>query len=155
VPYFAFVTLKDIIGFVPHPNRAVTKGVILIDPEFQSLLILAIIDNSPNGILVVDDQNNIVSHNRLFIDIWQIDAALLVGSKPGTAIGMNHEIILKSVLPRMKYPQEILDSAKELLANPHVINHCEIEMLDGRVVEWITTALYGKDDKYYGTSYDG
>jgi PAS domain S-box-containing protein len=125
----------------------------LIDPEFQTLLIHAIFDNSPNGILVVNDKNIIVSHNRQFIDIWGIDKALLQGTKSGTAIGMNHEITLKSVLPRMKNPQEILTSVQELLANPHVSNHCEIEMLDGRAVEWITTGLYGNDDKYYGRAW--
>ena len=46
----------------------------------------------------------------------------------------NHEITLKSVLPRIKNPQETLASAQELLLNLRVVNHCEIEILDGKAV---------------------
>jgi PAS domain-containing protein len=105
----SFVKLTDIVwGSCLILTERLLKELALIDPEFQNLLIHAIIDHSPNGILVVDDKNNIVSHNRQFIDIWEIDKALLQGTEPGTAIGMNHEITLKNVLPRMKNPQEIL-----------------------------------------------
>jgi len=46
----------------------------------------------------------------------------------------NHEITLKSVLTRIKNPQKILASVQELLSNPYVFNHYEIEILDARVV---------------------
>src|SRR5579864_2972957 len=40
--------------------------------EFQHSLMRAIIDASLDGILVIDDLNNVVSHNQKFADIWDI-----------------------------------------------------------------------------------
>ena len=50
------------------------------DVEFQNTLIKAIYESSPTGIMVVDERNIIVSHNRKFVDIWHIDRELLQGS---------------------------------------------------------------------------
>src|SRR5271170_8172641 len=40
-------------------------------PEFTDSLIRGIYEVSPDGILVVNDQNVIVSHNKRFLEIWK------------------------------------------------------------------------------------
>ena len=43
--------------------------------QFQHSLIRAIHEVSLDGILVVNDENLIVSHNKKFLDVWRIPLA--------------------------------------------------------------------------------
>jgi PAS domain-containing protein len=52
------------------PNKAL---------QFQHSLVRAILEVSPDGILVVNDENLIVAHNKRFLDIWQIPLARYPG----------------------------------------------------------------------------
>ncbi|MBM4208423.1 MAG: GGDEF domain-containing protein [Gammaproteobacteria bacterium] len=115
--------------------------------EFQNSLIRTIHEASPEGILVVDNYNIIVSHNHKFVEIWRIPDNLLQGSTPGTAIGLDDTPILTLALSRVKHKEAFLARVKELYENPELIDHCEIEFLDGRTIERHSTVLHGNDGK--------
>ena len=103
--------------------------------EFHSPLINAIYEASPEGILVVDKNDNIVSHNQKFIEIWRIPNELLTGEEPNTAVGLKDAPILSTVLKSVKHSEYFVARVKELNKNPNLIDYCEIELLDGRTVE--------------------
>jgi GGDEF domain-containing protein len=118
--------------------------------ELQDSLINAIYQESPEGILVVDDKEVIVSHNHQFVEIWRLPNDLLNGLESDSAIGLDDAPILAAVLNRVKDAQAFLARVKELYDNPHLKDHCEIELLDGRTVERHSAVLYSKDGRLLG-----
>jgi PAS domain S-box-containing protein len=120
------------------------------DFELQNLLIKGIFESSPEGILVVDDKNIIVTHNPQFVEIWQIPGELLHGVEPGTAIGLDDSRILSSAVEQVKDQQAFLARVKDLYDNPQLQDICEIEMVDGRTVERHSTVLKNSDGQYAG-----
>jgi diguanylate cyclase (GGDEF)-like protein/PAS domain S-box-containing protein len=133
-----------------RPAPMATINADALDHEFQSSLVRAIHEASPDGILVVDDQGIIVSHNRRFVDLLQIPASHLRGSEPDTAIGSSDDPILAAVLERVKDREPFLARVRELYANPQMDDHSEIEMKDGRTLERHSTLLRGRDGQYLG-----
>lgn len=128
------------------PSKLVSEG----DYELQTSLIKAINEASPDGILVVDENGVIISHNHQFVDIWRIPKSYLRGRGQGTAIGADDTPILSSVIKRVKDPQTFLARVRELYANPQLSDHCEIELLDGRTLERHSTVLRSEDGRYLG-----
>jgi PAS domain S-box-containing protein len=120
------------------------------DSELQSLLINQIYEASPEGILVVDAKNTIISHNHQFVEIWQIQDKYLHGLKPGTAIGLDNSQVLSSILDRVKNKQEFLTRIKALYNNPDLKDTCEIELLDGKILERNSSALISNTGQYLG-----
>jgi diguanylate cyclase (GGDEF)-like protein/PAS domain S-box-containing protein len=118
--------------------------------EFQSSLVRAINEASPDGILVVNDKKVIVSHNRRFVEIWQIPSDRLRGLGPNTAIGDDDDPLLSTAVERVKDPQAFLARVRELYDNPHMNDRCELELKDGRTLERYSTVLRGDDDQYLG-----
>jgi diguanylate cyclase (GGDEF)-like protein len=131
------------------PTKLVSAG----DYELQNSLIKTIYEASPEGILVVDDNGNIVSHNLRFIEIWRIPSDILRGFEPGTTMGVDDDPILSTVLERVKDAQAFLARVRELYDNPHLNDYCEIELLDGRTVERHSTVLRSDNGRYLGRAW--
>jgi diguanylate cyclase (GGDEF)-like protein len=120
------------------------------DLEFQISLVKAIHEASPDGMLVVNDKGLIVSHNRRFLEIMRIPDHRLCGVQPDTALGQNDELILNAAVDAVKDRDGFLARVRELYANPHMDDHCEIEMKDDRTLERHSTVLRGHDKQYLG-----
>lgn len=118
--------------------------------ELQRSLVNAVIQASPEGILVVDEHGIIVSHNHQFVEIWRIPSERLHGAEPDSAIGSDDNPILSTVLERVKDKEAFLARVKLLYDNPHLKDHCEIALQDGRSVERHSTVLHNEDGKYLG-----
>lgn len=117
---------------------------------FQLSLIRAINEASPDGILVVDERAVVVSHNRRFFEVWDIPREGLQGSRPGSAEGGPHAPVLEAELARVADPEGFLRRVRELYADHHAEDHCEIELRDGRTIERHTTVIHGADGRYLG-----
>jgi diguanylate cyclase (GGDEF)-like protein len=113
--------------------------------ELQRALVNAVIDASPDGILVVDEHAKIVSHNQQFVEIWRIPSECLRGAEAGTAIGADDRPILAHNLAQVKDEQAFLARVKLLYDNPQLKDHCEIELKDGRTLERHSTVLWNDD----------
>lgn len=118
--------------------------------ELKNSLIKAINEALPEGILVVNDKGIIVSHNPQFIEIWKIPDDRLSGFEPGTAIGIKNTQILAKAVESVKDPDGFLARVRELYENPHLDDHCKIELLDGRTLERHSTMLRSEDGQYLG-----
>ena len=118
------------------------------DSEMKKILIDAIYEASPEGILVIDDKHTVVSHNHRFVEIWQLSDDLLHES--GTAIGLDEAPILSAMLDLVQNWQAFLARVMELYDKPHLNDLCEIELLDGRMLERYSTVLNSNDGLYLG-----
>jgi len=118
--------------------------------DFQSRLIKAIYETSPDGILVVDAQGMVVAHNRQFLQLWDIVPSQLHMKADGTAIGESDAPLLAEVVARVQNPAAFLERVRELYDNPQLDDHCEIELKDTRTLERHSTVLRGEHDEYLG-----
>ena len=109
--------------------------------QFQHSLIRAIHEVSLDGILVVNDENLIVSHNEKFLDVWKIPLARIPDNLPDYQIGDQPPLILSAALERVKDPDTFMQRIQELNADPDANDHCEIELRDGRTLERYSTSL--------------
>ena len=118
--------------------------------EFQSQVIKRIYEVSPEGILVVDEKNIIVSHNHQFVEIWQIPQHILQKSSSASVIGLDDVTVLSSVLDKIKNQDSFVSRIKELYANPKLQDFCEIELLDGRTLERHSNVISNDEGLYLG-----
>jgi diguanylate cyclase (GGDEF)-like protein/PAS domain S-box-containing protein len=118
--------------------------------RYQYSLIRAIHEASPDGILVVNDRNVIVSHNQKLLDVWRIPLAAIPENLPDHEIGDQSPLVLSAVLARVKDPEAFLARIHQLNGGPEVDDHREIELRDGRTLERYSTRLGGEGDGHRG-----
>jgi two-component system, sensor histidine kinase and response regulator len=116
--------------------------------EFHLSLIEAINNVSPDGILVVDSNALVLSHNQRFVDIFHIPPECVQGV--GTAVRADDQPILSAFLDRVRFPEEVLKRVCELYADPSLTDHCEIELKDGRTIERHSSSVRGENHGYLG-----
>ena len=94
--------------------------------EMVSLL-RATLESTADGILVINREGKIVTHNRKFAKMWGIPENVLKNKIDDRAIGY--------VLKQVKDPEKFIVSLEELYSK--ITSNCldEIEFLDGRIFE--------------------
>lgn len=115
--------------------------------DFDSSLLLAINEASPDGILVVDRLNEIVSVNSRFFSVWGIPRSTLNSKE---ILHSSDTPILEQVLSRVIDPAKFLLRVRQLYTNPDLEDKCEIELNDGRTLERHSTALKADNGCYLG-----
>ena len=122
----------------------------IANPALQGMLVRAIYESSPDGILIVDAAGVVVSHNQRFIEIWQLPQTGLNGITPEPLIGSVDTPLQAAMLKRVKDQPAFLARVRELYAAPQLDDHCDIELKDGRSLERHSRALRGDDGRYLG-----
>jgi diguanylate cyclase (GGDEF)-like protein/PAS domain S-box-containing protein len=120
------------------------------DLEFDRSLIAAIQEASPDGILVVNDRDVIVSHNQRLFDVFGIAPEEIPGDHGGQLVGMPDRPLLSRVLGLVRDQDPFLQRVHALYADPLLEDHCEVELKDGRTLERHSTALWGAQRRYLG-----
>ncbi len=93
-------------------------------------MIRATFESAADGILVVDNTENIVDYNNKFIDLWRIPAAILEKK--------DSNLLFEYVLDQIEFPEGFTEKIKRIDAKPELINVDTIQFKDGRVLEWYT-----------------
>lgn len=120
------------------------------DQEFDRSLIVAIQEASPDGILVVNDRDMIVSHNQRLFDVWGITPEEVPGDHRGQMAGMSDQPLLSRVIEQVKDREVFMQRVRMLYADPMLEDHCEVELTDGRTLERHSRALWGEQRQYLG-----
>jgi diguanylate cyclase (GGDEF)-like protein len=105
------------------------KRVSNADSEraIEHSLLLATLEATADGILVVDHAGKIVRFNERFAKLWKIPQAILDTGDDDRAIAY--------VLSQLKDPDAFVGKVRELYANPDAESFDVLEFLDGRVFE--------------------
>lgn len=120
------------------------------EPGLEQCVLNAIYEASPDGIMVVDEQGIIVSHNRRFIEMARTPRTLLHGPDPGTAIGQDGAPILAAVLETVLDKPAFLARVTQLNDHPELDDFSEHEFQDGRTIERHSTVLRCPDGRLLG-----
>ena len=115
--------------------------------EFRASLHKAILDESPDGILVVDHDGHIVSVNKRFFEVWRID---LPDYPLDTQAKVSDDPFLEQALKRVAQPELFLQRVRELYANPALEDNCEISLVDGRSLKRHSSPLRSAAGEYLG-----
>ncbi|HJV05469.1 MAG TPA: PAS domain S-box protein, partial [Actinomycetota bacterium] len=95
--------------------------------EASRSLLEATLDSTADGILVVDLEGRIVSHNARFAELWRIPHQVLTSGDDDRA--------LASVLDQLAEPEAFLSKVREVYADPEAESFDVLEFRDGRVFE--------------------
>ena len=117
--------------------------------EFEHSLIEAIHEASPDGILVVDEQGIIVSHNQRMFDVFELDPESELGGRT-EMIGRLDQELLAPALKRICNADVFLARVHELYENPQIEDFAEVVLKDGRTLERHSRALWSGDGRYLG-----
>ena len=90
-------------------------------------LLLATLEATADGILVVDHTGKIVRFNERFVNLWRIPQSILESGDDERAIGY--------VLSQLSDPDSFIDKVRELYAHPEKDSFDVLEFRDGRVFE--------------------
>ncbi|MEX1081044.1 MAG: GGDEF domain-containing protein [Halofilum sp. (in: g-proteobacteria)] len=118
--------------------------------EFEQSLLETILEASPDGMLVVDEQARIAAHNQRLLELFAIDPETIMASSDPDLVGLDDRPLLAQALTRVKDPQQFLARVEELYADPSLEDRCEVELLDGRTLERHSKALRGPAGEYLG-----
>jgi diguanylate cyclase (GGDEF)-like protein/PAS domain S-box-containing protein len=99
-------------------------------------------ENSPDGILVVDEQGKTISYNHRFAEIWNISPEWMEPSCSERALQIASE---KSV-----DPEGFVSLFRHLTENGSERSHDEILLKDGRILERYSAPMIDEDKHYYG-----
>jgi PAS domain S-box-containing protein len=120
--------------------------------EFQHSLLRTIHEVALDGILVVNEKGNIVSHSKKFLDVWRIQAAAIERqSRPiDFNYGASEQPLMSALLKCVKYPEEFLTRVQNLYADHDASGLFEIELKDGRTLERFSASLRNDREQYLG-----
>jgi len=109
---------------------------------FSNLVKTTAMENSPDAIVVVDENKRIISFNSRFRELWDIPQEFLEK-------GAN-EPILQALAAQFVDPEAFIARVKHLYEHPDEKAHDELRLKDGRVIDRHTAPLHDAKQKYLG-----
>lgn len=123
---------RDISDLKEQERKLARQGALL-EAQQESVL---------DGILVVNEDNEMISYNGRFAELWNIPKEVVEQGNEASAL----EYATKQLLD----PEEFHEKVEYLYDNVEETSRDEIELTDGRTFDRYTTPLHGEDGTYYG-----
>src|SRR5213593_3854093 len=114
----------------PKPKPRAKKPRRVGDSLTVSVL-QATLESTADGILVVDLEGNIVSHNRHFEEMWHLPASFI----PANNDAAGRRRLIEHVRDQLVNPQLFVDGIQERYAEPQSDSFDVLTFKDGRVLE--------------------
>lgn len=95
-----------------------------------------------DGILVLDENQRVVSYNQRFCELWQISNSLIQTG--------DQQFILKWLQSQLEYPQEFIEKIQDLSKHPTQTSYDEFSFKDGRIFEFYSAPVLSPSGSYYG-----
>ena len=127
------VTIKNLLAD-PTVNGLVVSGHDITDHlaaeralRSANSVLAATLESTADGILVVDENGQIISFNRRFTEMWNIP--------PEVLDGRDDVVVIEHVLPQLCDPGAFIAKVNDLYADPEAESHDVFEFIDGRLFE--------------------
>ncbi len=120
----------------PEPGTLIIEGTLVEiserkraeeDREASLSLVRATLEATADGLLVVGDEERILTLNQKFRDMWRLSGATLEGS--------DHRLVLASAAGQMKDPATFFGMIDSLRDTPEAESYDVVEFRDGSVFE--------------------
>jgi diguanylate cyclase (GGDEF)-like protein/PAS domain S-box-containing protein len=102
----------------------------------------ATLESTADGLLVVDLEGRIVSHNRLFQNMWRIPKDILDSRHDERAIDF--------AVSQLTDPDQFVRKIQQLYSRPRAESYDVLELKDGRVFERYSQPQLGPDERVLG-----
>ena len=110
--------------------------------RWETALLQAQMDSSPDGILVVDKQGKQILQNQRLNELWKIP--------PHLAGGKDDAAQVQFAASRTKNPGEFAGKVAHLYSHPDEVSRDEIDLIDGTVLDRYSSPVRDKAGKYFG-----
>jgi len=118
--------------------------------EFQLSLIRAIYEVSLDGVLVVNNEGDVVSLNKRFSEIWKLPPSDISERLHEECFFVTDELLLSQVADRLKDPKAFIKRIQELYADPDENDQSHVELKDGRTLERYSASLRSNQGQHFG-----
>ena len=95
-----------------------------------------------DGIVVANEENEIISYNEQFVDLWGIPEELVTAGDEKAALDW--------AMQQVANPEAFREGVAELYDQPDRTARDELETADGRIFDRFTAPVVGDDGTYYG-----
>ena len=113
-----------------------------LELQFRNILLATQHEALIEGVLVVDENKNIISYNHRFIEMWDIPPALIEDG--------NDERALEYVTNLVADPQSFLRRVRYLYDHKQLTSRDEIVLKSGSIFDRFSSPMVGPHDRYYG-----
>ena len=110
--------------------------------RWKTAFLEAQVNSAIDGLLVIDSQGRKLLQNQQLVEMWDVPQQLLE-EKDG-------RLLLQHVPPMTKDPERFSKRVMCLYAHPDETSRDEIELRDGRILDWYSSPVVGPDREYYG-----
>ena len=110
--------------------------------RWRTAFLEALVDSTPDRILVVDSQGKKILQNQRLSELWKIPQPI--------AEDLDDTKQVQFAISQTKHPQRFAEKVADLYAHPSEAGHDEIELIDGTVLDGHSCPVQDKHGKYYG-----
>ena len=123
-------------------GEAIARVQVEQELGFRNAMLAAQQEVTLDGILIVGENQKVLSANRRFFEMW--------GIPPGLVSGDADTPVLEHNLALVADREEFLAKVNYLYEHRDVASRDEILLRDGRILDRYSTAVTGSDGKYFG-----
>ncbi len=110
--------------------------------KFRNLLLSTQQETSLDGILVIDENREIISFNQRFVEMWKIPLDVINKRSNKQAI--------EAILQNISNPNQFLSRLDYLYSHSRETSQDEIILKDGRIFERYSSPLLGSTGQFFG-----
>ena len=111
--------------------------------RYRAALLSAQIASAPQGVLAVSQDRRVIACNRRFEELWKLPPGSIKVGDPSPARQ-------PTTLRQVRDPEEFERRLRWGHEHPGEIQHLEVPLVDGRVIEGLSSPIVDEDGTYHG-----
>ena len=113
--------------------------------ELANIVLKTQMEASPNGVLLVNAQLEVISFNRRFADMWSLP--------PDADPAATYQTLRAHLAAQVSSPEDFVRRVDYLYANPDEESTDDLERIDGRCISRYTVSLKNKAGGFFGRAW--
>jgi GAF domain-containing protein len=111
--------------------------------RYRTALLVAQIDSAPQAVLAISEDRKVLACNRRFEELW----GLASGS---VKVGGQSPALQEETLSQVADPERFEQALRWGHAHPEVVQHVDVPLLDGRVIQGVSSPIVDEAGQYHG-----